>query len=84
MTDIRALCTFWRPKETKELPTEPFLTAKLTFIPREGEYISVASDSMDRRTMYKVVRIEHNLDSDDRYPQACSVYVIPATEFSSF
>jgi hypothetical protein len=41
METIRARCTFWRHKEAHELPAEPFLTAQLTFVPREGEYIDL-------------------------------------------
>src|SRR5919201_7027553 len=83
METIRARCTFWRHKEAYGLPEEPFLTAQLTFIPREGEYISIWDDRELKKQVYKVVRVEHILDSEeDYYPQSCSIYTIPATDFN--
>ena len=83
MEIIRARCTFWRHKEAHGLPEEPFLTAQLTFIPREGEYISIWDDRELKKQVYKVVRVEHVLDSEEEYyPQSCSIYTIPATDFN--
>ena len=82
METISARCTFWQHKEAHGLPAEPFLTAQLTFIPREGEYISIWDDQELKNKVYKVSRVEHIIGlEEDYYPQECFIYTIPATGF---
>jgi hypothetical protein len=41
--------------------------------------ISICDDQELKKKVYKVVRVEHILGSEEEYyPQSCSIYAIPA------